>query len=743
MNGRLPLPAVCVALVVMGCPPSADVSEPASPAGFELRDLSAELVHSVREPSLFGIGDQLRRGALVSPWTPRELALRLPGDTPALRFAYGPSTGGGGPWGCEGGARFELGLTPDGGRGARVAVFDDSVPDEGPQARWRTAAVDLVAWAGQDVVLDLQLSPVDGAVVADDGCAGVVADLRLASGAEASVAPDIALIVVDTLRADHVGYAGNPAVRTPRIDGLAERSLRYERAYSGAAWTVEAMNAMFTGDHAYLDVPFNGARTAVGDLEHLDDSIVELLADAGYRTMALYNNPSIGVGSGVERGFQVFEARHDPVMADGIAPLYDELDPRQPGFLLLHLMSPHAPYEFHDGHTPAQLEAIGQGGLSAPPADLSPKRGQRWSEAERARCRAYYRGEVEASDAWVGAILDALAVRERERPLWVFFTSDHGEEFWEHGTIGHGHSMYDEVMRVPLLVRPPSGVADAPAPQARPELVSTIDLAHTWAALAGLQPLSSRSGLDLLTLLEDPAAAGTRTVAGTSYFLPGGTVSALIDSQRKTHWFSPPQEPPPARGDGTSFTDLGLPVAVFDLEADPQERAPLAVGSAAAARRVVERRALFDALALRGAAVLQLEADAPAGEPLVLEIDGASHAAVLRQPDEPVACRVPSSPVREPGSPLRVELEAGQPVRCRVQLSGLRESSPWIELAEAAGGATARVPTPWSSLELLDEPLPTELPVAVRWVAGGAALAFGAPAQSIDDRLEALGYLDP
>ncbi len=276
-------------------------------------------------------------------------------------------------------------------------------------------------------------------------------------------APSVLLITVDTLRADRVGAYGDAAARTPHIDGLARKGVRFESAFAAAPITLPSHATILTG----LLPPAHGVRgNGSFALGRGPRTLAEALRARGLRTAAFVGAAPLARGFGLERGFDHYddamerppglhfdfpERRADRVVAAARAWLAEET---RPVFLWVHLYDPHAPYD-------------------PPPAF----RGQ-----------DPYRGEIAFVDSALGPLLAAWD--DRPGPTVVVFTSDHGEAFGEHGEESHSLFVYDTTLRVPLIVRG-GGV---PAGRRVTAPVGLVDIAATIADLAGVaEPLPGSS----------------------------------------------------------------------------------------------------------------------------------------------------------------------------------------------------------------------------------------------------------
>jgi arylsulfatase A-like enzyme len=310
------------------------------------------------------------------------------------------------------------------------------------------------------------------------------------------------LISIDAMRADHLGCYGSNLGLTPNIDAFARDATLYDAAYASSPWTLTSFAAIFS------QLPPSGCGLKLPDPElhewyhssaKLPDGVPllsEKLQDAGYATAAELTNGFLTAERGWERGFDVFRNEEDdPERADIMtraenitrnALSWVRLNRREPFFLWVHYIDPHLPYDSPD--TPADLRERHSRGYPA-------KRGY-WYETMRGAlpdtkaryqefCRAMYAEEVRYADRWVGGLLDGLRRMTDFDNSVVAVTTDHGEELFDHDGFEHGHSLHEEVLRVPLLMKYPAGWdADEQVSQT----VALIAVAGTFLEVAGIAP---------------------------------------------------------------------------------------------------------------------------------------------------------------------------------------------------------------------------------------------------------------
>ena len=368
--------------------------------------------------------------------------------------------------------------------------------------------------------------------------------------------PNLLLLLADTFRADNMATYGGTGDLTPRLDALAERSIRFLDARSTAAWTLPATSSLFTG----LFPGQHGATDKKLSLGPGVTTLAEFLAEAGYRTGAITDASFVSVTFGLDQGFEWFE-EHPSVTWDLETTLrksraFLERDDGRPVFLLVHSYRTHAPYRpgpSTDSTEWQQLEDQGFEELERLRAAGTPARVARQqvllSQADP--LRRLYRAGVPHLDRGFGELIDDVEAMGLLANGYLLFTSDHGEAFGENGDMLHGQRLWDVKLRVPLLLHG-SGLA----PRDVEAGASLVDVAPTFAGLAGLAPLPEWPGTDLTEL-----APGR---PGFAFRFEGQPEVAIIDADRKL--LAPPDPEALRRGEL---------IGCFDLAADPGEETDL------------------------------------------------------------------------------------------------------------------------------------------------------------------------
>jgi arylsulfatase A-like enzyme len=371
---------------------------------------------------------------------------------------------------------------------------------------------------------------------------------------------DVLLLVVDTLRADHLPLYGYPRPTSPALERFAEEAIVFETTVSPAPWTLPAVASMLTSTYPSV----HGLRSRSGSkyatrMRPGLATLTEAMADAGYRTAAVVSNPWVSTaGHGLRRGFDEY---HDTTKrtASEIHAVAREIlersDP-QPLFLYLHYMDVHGPYRLESGSGrpklgPMPRQYVRQ--LAPAERDAIPK----YLLLENVRGVAGY---VEAYDQGIvrwdrafGEFINWLDASDRLEHSIVSVTSDHGEEFFEHGGWNHGLTVYEDQIAVPWVLRIPG----VPGRRVSDRLVSGLDMAPTLLGLIDSPVPETMIGLDVLTEEGDPQ----RTLFSQSHIRLGGGFrsgdDALVAMRRgEAKWILDP--------DGDRCFQLGADVEELD-----------------------------------------------------------------------------------------------------------------------------------------------------------------------------------
>ncbi len=278
--------------------------------------------------------------------------------------------------------------------------------------------------------------------------------------------PNVLLLVVDCLRADHLSLSGYERETTPSIDALAAESVRFTRTISQASWTRPSLPTILTGlypsEHGLHSFDESEAGSVKSpSLPESVTTVAEALKARGYRTALIGEQFQLSPRFGLNQGFDFYKNRASDA-ANIHRNLFRWLDGESAGgpfFAYLHYLEIHWPYcpppavrgTFNDGSSEIRWchkwRELRQDILSGAVA---------LTEVDREVMKARYDEELLALDGRLGELFAEL----KSRGLWddtlIVLTSDHGEEFYEHGSMGHGQSLYGELIDVPLVFKPPA-----------------------------------------------------------------------------------------------------------------------------------------------------------------------------------------------------------------------------------------------------------------------------------------------
>lgn len=324
---------------------------------------------------------------------------------------------------------------------------------------------------------------------------------------------NIVLIGVDTLRRDHVGCYGCTRPTTPNIDRLAGEGVLFENAVSQSPWTLPSFATVFTS----LYPSQHGAGLVGAGTPHFGSSmrtafpsLAMMLLREGYTTGAIINGPALSSEYGVCRGFEFYDGVKDwkarpadRVTRDAIEWI-DEHKHR-PFFLFVHYFDPHVPYEppapYSEMFDPGYSGRIGSGfdrETYAQACRYLSRSGDAGAEADWDHLRALYDGEIAFTDQAVGMLLQGLRARGLRENTLVVFLSDHGEEFFDHGGFEHGHTLYDELLKVPLIFSLPGTVPENVRVGTQ---VRLLDVMPTVLDLLGIRSYPHFEGVSLKELM--------------------------------------------------------------------------------------------------------------------------------------------------------------------------------------------------------------------------------------------------
>jgi len=301
--------------------------------------------------------------------------------------------------------------------------------------------------------------------------------------------PNVLVIVADALRADHLGCYGYEKPTSPNIDQFARENLVFENALSNASWTKPSIGSLFTSLYPHR-------HGALYMLDRLEDSLLtaaEAFRNVGYATLGIQKNFCVDRRFNFDQGFETFvDAFEKP---DEL--VFDRWNAwiarhrRQRFFGYLHFMNTHVPFlsssEFDKKFIIGENVGV----------DIRILTKLGLGEEDRQRLKDLYDESIIAFDQNVQKLFESL----RRQGLWdntiIVLTADHGEELWDHGSFEHGHTLYNEILHVPLILRLPPGIPgrriQAPA--------QLFDLFPSLFDLTGIKVRSEIQGQDFAPLL--------------------------------------------------------------------------------------------------------------------------------------------------------------------------------------------------------------------------------------------------
>jgi choline-sulfatase len=358
--------------------------------------------------------------------------------------------------------------------------------------------------------------------------AATVLLLGLGRGAGAT-GPNVLLVSIDSLRADRTSLGGNPRETTPTLDRLAAAGVAFLEAYSPTSWTLPAHATLLTG----LRQAHHGVVTPSDRLGAGSDGLATIFQGHGYETVGVYSGPFLHPTFGFGRGFDRYESCEPDDDRDPTDPAAWEAShtaetgrcvvrvvsrwarrrSARPFFAFLHLFDVH-----YDYVPPGRFPLLFDRGYTGPldgtdimgagfPLDASARDVQ--------HLLALYDAEIRWTDSVLARLLTVLRRRGLLRDTLVVVTADHGDEFLEHGGKGHQHSLYTELVHVPLVFWAPDRL---PAGRRVEAPVSLADVAPTVLAIAGLERPEPADGFDLTPVID--GVASRRLPARSALYQP-------------------------------------------------------------------------------------------------------------------------------------------------------------------------------------------------------------------------------
>jgi arylsulfatase A-like enzyme len=372
---------------------------------------------------------------------------------------------------------------------------------------------------------------------------------------------NVLLIIIDTLRADHLGYWGYERNTTPTLDSLAHSGTAWMQTQAQSSWTLPSTASILTG----LTPRQHGARTSERRMYGLASSLPTLqgiLHSSGWHTCGIFNVIFLSAHFGFHRGFDHFDCqgvtgnegcrRADQTVND-LLDWFSGLDEGSNYFAVVHFYDPHIPYDppspydtiFADV-TPSDLR---DPGAQLTFMQLVNRSNEGIASEELDLLRDLYDGEIAFTDNEIGRLLTELREMGLADSTLVIITADHGEEFLEHSGIEHGRTLYQEVTHVPLIISGPGITAGLEMN----EPAANIDILPTVLAYLNIRPPDAITGRDLFAQ-EFPEM----DIPASNLLWSDVQQASIRRGALKVIWNTD--------GSGSEF---------FDLSSDPFERFPL------------------------------------------------------------------------------------------------------------------------------------------------------------------------
>jgi len=450
--------------------------------------------------SKYKLGHETRNSFVIDRTTSIRKTL-VPADQVRLLFHVGVAF----PEGASKRSSFEFKLRATDSEGRESTLMAREWENYHPQDGWQRASIDLRQYTGRELTLSFDV------VARRNGPAGgpaglcLISDPRLADSGRSST-PNVILFSVETLRRDHLSLHGYSRRTSPFLEELAAESIVFEDAYSQSSWTRPSVATMLTG-------LYPSQHDAKIIFDRLRDSCVllpEILRGHGYLTAGFCTNDCIAQPAfNYDQGYDLFvdEGYHiaDKVTRDILAWL-EGVEEDKPFFVFAHLWDPHGPYT-----APGHYAEIFDPDYEGPLKDLAPLLPRKLSQLADLTprdvdyVRARYDGEILYTDAVIRRFVEGL----KERGLWdktlFVLTSDHGEEFREHGGWDHGHNLFPEKLRVPLVMKLPDAKHGGKRIRG---LAGGVDIVPTVLSVLDIPVPQGLLGVDLLAGLETSGKTG-------------------------------------------------------------------------------------------------------------------------------------------------------------------------------------------------------------------------------------------
>ena len=400
-----------------------------------------------------------------------------------------------------------------GGRDIRLLEHTVTTP-----YRWERQVIDLGPFQGQSVAVSLSLT------AEQDGTLGFLGSPVVRTSAVWASPGDrpqgVILVQADTLRSDHLDVYGYERATAPILTALAGEGALFRNTNAQATWTKVSTPSIMTSLYPLS----HGVHGFSDRLPAAAVTLAERYRDAGYATLALSSVMFTGEFSNLHQGFEELH-ENGSTETDGPKTAREyvdrvaewlELHRDVPFFIFLHVFDPHDPYEpyrpydglwadpGHKEEHEAQLDKVREVIDDTLRRNFGMPNREELEEVDVdadayiAYDQDWYDGSIRAMDVEIGRLVERLRALGLDERTLIVFTSDHGEEFLEHGRMFHGQTVYGELARVPLIMRWPGGISGG---RVIDETTQLIDIMPTLVEISGLAPVEQAQGQSLVPLL--------------------------------------------------------------------------------------------------------------------------------------------------------------------------------------------------------------------------------------------------
>lgn len=485
------------------------------------------------------IGGQPKR-SLIAP-TPRTYSFYMqPPEGASLVFDYGSTVG----------AELKVMAQVDG------SAAEELFAAKGTET-WTEQQVDLGKYAGKAIRLDLVSAGPEG--VSGFGEPAVMVPPAAKPPVETAAArpKNVIVILIDTVRANSfAAIRPDNKVETPSYDAFADKGTVFVNAYNNENWTKPSVATTLSGVYPTT----HDTKKDSSELPEAVELISQRLQREGFATAGFVANGYVSDKFGFQKGWDSFrnyirenrssEAEH--VYADALAWLTERRQAAdKPYFLYVQTIDPHVVYKVEREFTQSYFGSEYKGPLG-PTIDAEELAGLsngkiNGTDDDVAWVRAMYHGEVTYHDLHMGKFFEQLETMGAMEDTLIVITNDHGEELGDHGKFGHGHSLFEELLRAPLLMHFPGLF---PAGGRVQEVVENVDVTPTIIDALGLEPMANADGQSLLPLVQ-----------GKPVQRPSYAVSEFLDNRRSVRV-----------GNWKLMRSSSTWLHLFDVVSDPDEQ---------------------------------------------------------------------------------------------------------------------------------------------------------------------------